>query len=105
MEHENAAPSGHSPCTSASPNNRHYGNSETNSSESDSDDEATVPSHFTRKISTNKRLHKSVFIKEGYLQILRSTSFNKWKKRYFWLKGKPCFMAETSKQIYLKKLM
>jgi len=67
MEHENAAPSGHSPCTSASPNNRHYGNSETNSSESDSDDEATVPSHFTRKISTNKRLHKSV--KSIYIYI------------------------------------
>ncbi|XP_037089650.1 diacylglycerol kinase delta-like [Pollicipes pollicipes] len=63
---------------------------------SDSDDETEPAKTFHRKISTNKDIKCSVCTKEGYL-MKQTSSFQRWKRRYFKLKGNKLYYAKDTK--------
>ncbi|KAK7065412.1 hypothetical protein SK128_008772 [Halocaridina rubra] len=63
---------------------------------SESDGEAEPAKAFRRIISTNKEIKCSVSIKEGFL-MKQTSSFQRWRKRYFKLKGRKLYYAKDTK--------
>ncbi|OQV20411.1 putative Diacylglycerol kinase eta [Hypsibius exemplaris] len=64
------------------------------SDSSDSESEAEPPtSSFHRRVSTNRTLKNSVIVKEGWL-LKQTTSFQRWRRRYFKLQGKKLYYAK-----------
>ncbi|KAF2355259.1 Pleckstrin domain [Trinorchestia longiramus] len=64
------------------------------SSESEVENESGKPFH--RRISTNKDIKCSVSIKEGYL-LKQTSSFQRWRRRYFKLKGRKLYYSKDPK--------
>ncbi|KAL5005462.1 hypothetical protein ScPMuIL_018918 [Solemya velum] len=52
---------------------------------------------FHRRISTNKEIKSSACIKEGFL--MKQMNFQRWKKRYFKLKGRRLYYAKDTKSV------
>uniref|UniRef100_A0A8C9TKL0 Diacylglycerol kinase n=1 Tax=Scleropages formosus TaxID=113540 RepID=A0A8C9TKL0_SCLFO len=70
---------------------------DTGEESSDSDGEQEGTSHkLIRKVSTSGQIRKSV--KEGHL-LKQSSSFQRWKRRYFKLRGRTLYYAKDSKSL------
>ncbi|XP_071838981.1 diacylglycerol kinase delta-like isoform X3 [Apostichopus japonicus] len=63
------------------------------SSDSDGDEEVSKALH--RRVSTSKQLKNKTCIKEGYL-MKQTSSFQRWRRRYFKLKGSKLYYAKES---------
>ncbi|XP_043215694.1 diacylglycerol kinase eta-like isoform X2 [Amphibalanus amphitrite] len=70
---------------------------------SDSDGETEPARSFHRKISTNKDIKCSVCTKEGYL-MKQTSSFQRWKRRYFKLKGNKLYYAKDTKYVVFDEI-
>ncbi|XP_064455539.1 diacylglycerol kinase eta-like [Ornithodoros turicata] len=71
------------------------------SSESDGDAEPAKPFH--RRVSTSKAIKNGVCIKEGML-TKQTSSFQRWKKRYFRLKPRKLYYAKDSKSVIFEEI-
>ncbi|KAL7648929.1 UNVERIFIED_CONTAM: hypothetical protein RMT77_000864 [Armadillidium vulgare] len=65
---------------------------------SESDGETEPAKSFHRRISTNKEIKCSVSTKEGYL-MKQTSSFQRWRRRYFKLKGRKLYYAKDTKSV------
>ncbi|XP_076324259.1 diacylglycerol kinase eta-like isoform X3 [Tachypleus tridentatus] len=63
---------------------------------SESEGEGEPSKSFHRRISTSKSIKNGVFIKEGFL-AKQTSSFQRWKRRYFKLKPGKLYYAKDSK--------
>ncbi|XP_050417388.1 diacylglycerol kinase delta isoform X2 [Patella vulgata] len=70
---------------------------------SESDGETEPARVFHRRISTNKEIKKSACIKEGPL-MKQTSSFQRWKKRYFKLKGRKLYYAKNHKSLVFDEI-
>ncbi|XP_071052733.1 diacylglycerol kinase eta isoform X3 [Onthophagus taurus] len=66
------------------------------SSESDAETEPAVSFH--RRLSTNRDIKCSTSIKEGFL-LKQTWSFQRWRRRYFKLRGRKLYYAKDTKVI------
>lgn len=71
------------------------------SSESDGDGEPAKAFH--RRISTSKSIKNGVCVKEGTL-LKQTSSFQRWKKRYFRLKPRKLYYAKDSKSVIFEEI-
>ncbi|XP_039264039.2 diacylglycerol kinase delta-like isoform X1 [Styela clava] len=67
---------------------------ETSNNSSDSDDE-NLEHGAMRKVSTHRQLKSKVSVKEGYLMLQISSSFQKWRRYYFKLRPRRLFFAKS----------
>ncbi|XP_018105420.1 diacylglycerol kinase eta isoform X1 [Xenopus laevis] len=65
---------------------------------SDSEGEHEGPQKLIRKVSTSGQLRSKTSIKEGLL-LKQTSSFQRWKKRYFKLRGRTLYYAKDSKSL------
>ncbi|XP_075419138.1 diacylglycerol kinase eta isoform X2 [Tenrec ecaudatus] len=65
---------------------------------SDSEAEQEGPQKLIRKVSTSGQLRTKTSIKEGQL-LKQTSSFQRWKKRYFKLRGRTLYYAKNSKSL------
>uniref|UniRef100_A0A8D1PH83 Diacylglycerol kinase n=1 Tax=Sus scrofa TaxID=9823 RepID=A0A8D1PH83_PIG len=65
---------------------------------SDSEAEQEGPQKLIRKVSTSGQIRTKTSIKEGQL-LKQTSSFQRWKKRYFKLRGRTLYYAKDSKII------
>ncbi|XP_013882523.1 diacylglycerol kinase eta isoform X1 [Austrofundulus limnaeus] len=65
---------------------------------SDSDAEQEGPQKLIRKVSTSGQLRSKTSIKEGLL-LKQTSSFQRWKKRYFKLRGRTLYYAKDAKSL------
>ncbi|XP_053165327.1 diacylglycerol kinase eta isoform X2 [Hemicordylus capensis] len=65
---------------------------------SDSEGEHEGPQKLIRKVSTSGQLRSKTSIKEGIL-LKQTSSFQRWKKRYFKLRGRTLYYAKNSKSL------
>ncbi|KAJ7324542.1 hypothetical protein JRQ81_017562 [Phrynocephalus forsythii] len=65
---------------------------------SDSDGEPEGPQKLIRKVSTSGQIRSKTSIKEGLL-LKQTSSFQRWKKRYFKLRGRTLYYAKDSKSL------
>nr|XP_045001743.1 diacylglycerol kinase eta isoform X5 [Jaculus jaculus] len=65
---------------------------------SDSEAEQEGPQKLIRKVSTSGQLRTKTSIKEGQL-LKQTSSFQRWKKRYFKLRGRTLYYAKDSKSL------
>ncbi|KAJ8348780.1 hypothetical protein SKAU_G00273690 [Synaphobranchus kaupii] len=66
---------------------------------SDSDGEQEDPSHkLIRKVSTSGQIRAKKSVKEGLL-LKQTSSFQRWKRRYFKLRGRTLYYAKDSKSL------
>ncbi|XP_014665282.1 PREDICTED: diacylglycerol kinase delta-like [Priapulus caudatus] len=65
---------------------------------SESEAEVEEARSYHRKISTSKQIQVSVCIKDGYL-MKQTSSFQRWRKRYFKLKGRKLYYANDTKSV------
>ncbi|XP_023555906.1 diacylglycerol kinase eta [Octodon degus] len=65
---------------------------------SDSEVEQEGPQKLIRKVSTSGQLRTKTSIKEGQL-LKQTSSFQRWKKRYFKLRGRTLYYAKDSKSL------
>ncbi|KAI9519068.1 hypothetical protein NQZ68_032123 [Dissostichus eleginoides] len=63
---------------------------------SDSDAEQEGPQKLIRKVSTSGQIRSKTSIKEGLL-LKQTSSFQRWKKRYFKLRGRTLYYAKDAK--------
>ncbi|XP_039673971.1 diacylglycerol kinase eta isoform X1 [Perca fluviatilis] len=63
---------------------------------SDSEAEQEGPQKLTRKVSTSGQIRSKTSIKEGLL-LKQTSSFQRWKKRYFKLRGRTLYYAKDAK--------
>jgi len=63
---------------------------------SESDGETEPAKSFHRCFSTNKNIKSSVCTKEGFL-MKQTSSFQRWRRRYFKLKGRTLYYAKDTK--------
>ncbi|XP_019505910.1 PREDICTED: diacylglycerol kinase eta-like [Hipposideros armiger] len=63
---------------------------------SDSEGEQEGPQKLIRKVSTSGQIRTKTSIKEGQL-LKQTSSFQRWKKRYFKLRGRTLYYAKDSK--------
>ncbi|XP_059151965.1 diacylglycerol kinase delta-like [Physella acuta] len=70
---------------------------------SDSDNETEPARIFHRRISTNKDIKTATCIKDGLL-FKQTTSFNRWKKRYFKLKGRRLYYTKNRKSAIFNEI-
>ncbi|XP_061081455.1 diacylglycerol kinase eta isoform X3 [Conger conger] len=63
---------------------------------SDSEGEQEGPQKLIRKVSTSGQIRSKTSIKEGLL-LKQTSSFQRWKKRYFKLRGRTLYYAKDSK--------
>uniref|UniRef100_A0A6P7G614 Diacylglycerol kinase eta-like n=1 Tax=Diabrotica virgifera virgifera TaxID=50390 RepID=A0A6P7G614_DIAVI len=63
---------------------------------SESDGETEPAKSFHRRLSTNREINHSASIKEGYL-LKQTWSFQRWRRRYFKLKGRKLYYAKDTK--------
>uniref|UniRef100_A0A8C5N7Z6 Diacylglycerol kinase n=1 Tax=Gouania willdenowi TaxID=441366 RepID=A0A8C5N7Z6_GOUWI len=65
---------------------------------SDSEAEQDGPQKLIRKVSTSGQIRTKTSIKEGLL-LKQTSSFQRWKKRYFKLRGRTLYYAKDAKVI------
>ncbi|XP_037543003.1 diacylglycerol kinase eta [Nematolebias whitei] len=65
---------------------------------SDSDAEQEGPQKLIRKVSTSGQIRTKTSIKEGLL-LKQTSSFQRWKKRYFKLRGRTLYYAKDAKSL------
>lgn len=65
---------------------------------SDSEAEQEGPQKLIRKVSTSGQMRTKTSIKEGQL-LKQTSSFQRWKKRYFKLRGRTLYYAKDSKSL------
>ncbi|XP_077200187.1 diacylglycerol kinase eta isoform X2 [Paroedura picta] len=65
---------------------------------SDSEAEHEGPQKLIRKVSTSGQIRSKTSIKEGLL-LKQTSSFQRWKKRYFKLRGRTLYYAKNSKSL------
>ncbi|XP_069882802.1 diacylglycerol kinase eta isoform X2 [Dipodomys merriami] len=65
---------------------------------SDSEAEQEGPQKLIRKVSTSGQIRTKTSIKEGQL-LKQTSSFQRWKKRYFKLRGHTLYYAKDSKSL------
>ncbi|XP_078067355.1 diacylglycerol kinase eta-like isoform X1 [Mustelus asterias] len=65
---------------------------------SDSDGEQEGPQKLIRKVSTSGQIRSKKSINEGLL-LKQTSSFQRWKKRYFKLRGRKLYWAKDSKSL------
>ncbi|XP_001363069.2 diacylglycerol kinase eta isoform X2 [Monodelphis domestica] len=65
---------------------------------SDSEAEHEGPQKLIRKVSTSGQIRSKTSIKEGLL-LKQTSSFQRWKKRYFKLRGRTLYYAKDSKSL------
>ncbi|XP_045624298.2 diacylglycerol kinase delta isoform X2 [Procambarus clarkii] len=70
---------------------------------SESEGETEPAKSFHRRISTNKEIKCSVSIKEGFL-MKQTSSFQRWRKRYFKLKGHKLYYAKDTKSVIFDEI-
>ncbi|XP_023679491.2 diacylglycerol kinase eta isoform X2 [Paramormyrops kingsleyae] len=63
---------------------------------SDSEGEQEGPQKLIRKVSTSGQIRSKTSIKEGLL-LKQTSSFQRWKKRYFKLRGRTLYYAKDAK--------
>uniref|UniRef100_A0A8K9XP80 Diacylglycerol kinase n=1 Tax=Oncorhynchus mykiss TaxID=8022 RepID=A0A8K9XP80_ONCMY len=63
---------------------------------SDSEGEQEGPQKLIRKVSTSGQLRSKTSVKEGLL-LKQTSSFQRWKKRYFKLRGRTLYYAKDSR--------
>ncbi|KAM4731634.1 diacylglycerol kinase eta isoform 1-T1 [Anableps anableps] len=63
---------------------------------SDSETEQEGPQKLIRKVSTSGQIRSKTSIKEGLL-LKQTSSFQRWKKRYFKLRGRTLYYAKDAK--------
>uniref|UniRef100_A0A8C5F8Q2 Diacylglycerol kinase n=1 Tax=Gadus morhua TaxID=8049 RepID=A0A8C5F8Q2_GADMO len=68
------------------------------SSDSDPEQEHGSPQKLIRKVSTSGQIRSKTILKEGQL-MKQTTSFQRWKRRYFKLRGRTLYYAQTAKSI------
>uniref|UniRef100_A0A8C9UBJ8 Diacylglycerol kinase n=1 Tax=Scleropages formosus TaxID=113540 RepID=A0A8C9UBJ8_SCLFO len=72
---------------------------DTGEESSDSDGEQEGTSHkLIRKVSTSGQIRAKKSVKEGHL-LKQSSSFQRWKRRYFKLRGRTLYYAKDSKSL------
>ncbi|XP_069104999.1 diacylglycerol kinase delta-like isoform X3 [Argopecten irradians] len=64
---------------------------------SESEIETEPAKVFHRRISTKKEIKTAASTKEGYL--MKQTNFQRWKRRYFKLKGRRLYYAKDTKSV------
>ncbi|XP_052005043.1 diacylglycerol kinase eta-like isoform X1 [Xyrauchen texanus] len=65
---------------------------------SDSDGEQEGPQKLIRKVSTSGQIRSKTSVKEGLL-LKQTSSFQRWKKRYFKLRGRTLYYAKDAKAV------
>ncbi|XP_069034853.1 diacylglycerol kinase eta isoform X8 [Lepisosteus oculatus] len=65
---------------------------------SDSEGEQEGPQKLIRKVSTSGQIRSKTSIKEGIL-LKQTSSFQRWKKRYFKLRGRTLYYAKDAKSL------
>ncbi|XP_023392140.1 diacylglycerol kinase eta isoform X3 [Pteropus vampyrus] len=65
---------------------------------SDCESEQEGPQKLIRKVSTSGQIRTKTSIKEGQL-LKQTSSFQRWKKRYFKLRGRTLYYAKDSKSL------
>eukprot|EP00066_Takifugu_rubripes_P026958 XP_011616224.1 PREDICTED: diacylglycerol kinase delta-like [Takifugu rubripes] len=68
------------------------------SSDSEPEQEPGTPQKLIRKVSTSGQIRSKTVLKEGNL-LKQTNSFQRWKRRYFKLRGRTLYYAQTSKSI------
>ncbi|KAK2831071.1 hypothetical protein Q7C36_016157 [Tachysurus vachellii] len=68
------------------------------SSDSDAEHEPGAPQKLIRKVSTSGQIRSKTVLKEGKL-MKQTNSFQRWKRRYFKLRGRTLYYAQTAKSI------
>ncbi|XP_039203061.1 diacylglycerol kinase delta isoform X2 [Crotalus tigris] len=68
------------------------------SSDSEPEQESGSPQKLIRKVSTSGQIRQKTIIKEGML-MKQTNSFQRWKRRYFKLRGRTLYYAKTAKSI------
>nr|XP_020477469.1 diacylglycerol kinase delta isoform X2 [Monopterus albus] len=68
------------------------------SSDSESEQEPGTPQKLIRKVSTSGQIRNKTVLKEGNL-MKQTNSFQRWKRRYFKLRGRTLYYAQTAKSI------
>ncbi|XP_010791971.1 diacylglycerol kinase delta-like [Notothenia coriiceps] len=66
------------------------------SSDSEPEQEPGSPQKLIRKVSTSGQIRSKTVLKEGFLQK-QSSSFQRCKRRYFKLRGRTLYYAQTPK--------
>ncbi|XP_061679953.1 diacylglycerol kinase eta isoform X3 [Syngnathoides biaculeatus] len=65
---------------------------------SDSEVEQEGPQKLIRKVSTSGQIRSKTSVKEGLL-LKQTSSFQRWKKRYFKLRGRTLYYAKDAKSL------
>ncbi|XP_041850154.1 diacylglycerol kinase delta-like isoform X1 [Melanotaenia boesemani] len=68
------------------------------SSDSEPEQEPGSPQKLIRKVSTSGQIRSKTVLKEGTL-LKQTNSFQRWKRRYFKLRGRTLYYAQTCKSI------
>ncbi|XP_069473981.1 diacylglycerol kinase delta isoform X2 [Ambystoma mexicanum] len=68
------------------------------SSDSDPENEPGALQKLIRKVSTSGQIRQKAVLKEGLL-MKQTSSFQRWKRRYFKLRGRTLYYAKTAKSI------
>uniref|UniRef100_A0A4W4HD31 Diacylglycerol kinase n=1 Tax=Electrophorus electricus TaxID=8005 RepID=A0A4W4HD31_ELEEL len=68
------------------------------SSDSEPEQEHGSPQKLIRKVSTSGQIRSKTVLKEGKL-MKQTNSFQRWKRRYFKLRGRTLYYAQTAKSI------
>ncbi|KAM3615911.1 uncharacterized protein V6R79_009553 [Siganus canaliculatus] len=68
------------------------------SSDSEPEQEPGTPQKLIRKVSTSGQIRSKTVLKEGNL-LKQTNSFQRWKTRYFKLRGRTLYYAQTAKSI------
>ncbi|KAG9348249.1 hypothetical protein JZ751_001984, partial [Albula glossodonta] len=68
------------------------------SSDSEPEQEPGAPQKLIRKVSTSGQIRSKTILKEGKL-MKQTNSFQRWKRRYFKLRGRTLYYAQTAKSI------
>ncbi|XP_066565805.1 diacylglycerol kinase delta isoform X2 [Amia ocellicauda] len=68
------------------------------SSDSEPEQEPGSPQKLIRKVSTSGQIRSKTILKEGML-MKQTNSFQRWKRRYFKLRGRTLYYAKTAKSI------
>ncbi|KAM4693215.1 diacylglycerol kinase delta isoform 2-T2 [Discoglossus pictus] len=61
------------------------------------------PQKLCRKVSTSGQIRRKAIVKEGHLQK-QTSSFQRWRRRYFKLRGRTLYYAKTAKSIIFEEV-
>ncbi|XP_030071503.1 diacylglycerol kinase delta-like [Microcaecilia unicolor] len=94
-----ATAAGHSlSCSDAQPTSPAAAPLPDESSDSEPEQEPGSPQKLIRKVSTSGQIRQKTILKEGML-MKQTSSFQRWKRRYFKLRGRTLYYAKTAKSI------